>query len=67
MHRAKPSLREGMQSWLDTLWVCNKFRPIVNIPSIINRKWHSREPFPTVFVSKKCCTCEDHFSRNNLY
>jgi hypothetical protein len=24
MHRAKPSLKEGMQSWLHTLWACNK-------------------------------------------
>jgi hypothetical protein len=24
MHRAKPSLKKGMKSWLDSVWVCNK-------------------------------------------
>jgi hypothetical protein len=28
MHRSKPSLKEGMQPWIDTLSVCNKCYPL---------------------------------------
>jgi hypothetical protein len=48
MHRAKPSLREGMESWLDILWVCNLDTddPHLKLPILyINEKWHNREFF----------------------
>jgi hypothetical protein len=39
MHRDKPSLKEGMQDWLDTPWVdkCYVYI-IVNIPHFIKEK-----------------------------
>jgi hypothetical protein len=53
MHRAKPSLKEGMQSWLYTLWSRTSWEVVCTYLCrfYINEKWHSRELFPTVFVS----------------
>jgi hypothetical protein len=52
MHRAKPSLKEGMQSWLDTLWAQNVEKFFVHIDSClyINEKWYSRKFFPYCLV-----------------
>jgi hypothetical protein len=50
-HKIKPSLKEGLQDWLDHLWILVS-RTDVHMYFMKNEKWHSGDLPHCIYVKK---------------